>query len=354
MTSAGETIPQTLTPEQTERAVQCGLFVNVAYAMYGGDPDNPAPTPPSNFIPDYEFFAWVQMRDFLFGQGDYEFYGLIAQRKSKPDEYVLAIRGTSDTVELVDDLTSMFLTPFLDPSLGWGQVGYGFNRIYQTMRVVPYAPNAAVADLAAAPPPSGSFAEQVAALLHRHAAGGEARNFEAASAAPASMSVTVTGHSLGSALATLYVADNSTKASQIATPLICTFASPRVGDPTFANKFDRLGIASWRIVNLLDLVPNVPLLGFWHVDALYLYIATSVALGLDCEHSLLTYLNMLDPKQPIAPECKRPSSASPRANARLAARAPAPAPPVDRTIALSAPTGSGGTINITINIGKPD
>ena len=354
MTSPSEITPQPLTPEQTEQAVQLGLFVNIAYAMYVSAPTNPAPPPPPNFIPGYEFVAWVQMQDFLFSEGALEFYGLIAQRTSKPNEFVLAIRGTSDPEEWVDDITSMFLDPFLDPSLGWGSVGYGFKRIYQTMRVVDYAPPTAGAERVAPPQPSGTFAQQVAAVVGRRSAHRAPEDREAAEAAPAPQSITVTGHSLGSALATLYVADNSTKGGQVATPLLCTFASPRVGDQDFANKFDQLGIGSWRIVNLLDLVPNLPFLGFVHVAALYLYIALSVELGLECEHSILTYLNMLDPRQPILPECKRPSKASLRASAKLAARAPAPAAPAEKTIALSAPAQSGGTINITINIGRTD
>lgn len=356
MTSPGQIIPPTLNPEQIEQAVQCGLLVNVAYTMYGSAPNNPAPPPPSPFFPDYNFVAWVQMQDFLFSQGAWEFYGLIAQHKSKPNEFILAIRGTSDAVEVVDDLTSMFLDPFLDPSLGWGQVGYGFKRIYQTMRVVDYVPPAAVAERAAPPAPSGTFAQQMAAVVRRHAATatGAPEHRATAEAAAAPTSITVTGHSLGAALATLYVADNSTMGGQVATPLLCTFASPRVGDQVFATKFDQLGIASWRIVNLLDLVPNVPFVGFWHVETLYLYIAFSVQLSLDCEHSLLTYLNMLDPTQPVSPECKRPSAASLRAGAKLEAPAPPPSRPAERTIALSAPAQSGGAINITITIGRTD
>jgi hypothetical protein len=52
------------------------------------------------------------------------------------------------------------------------------------------------------------------------------------------------------------------------TPLLCTFASPRVGDATFAAAFDNLGLTSWRVVNQLDVVPYLPPadFGFVHVQ----------------------------------------------------------------------------------------
>ena len=84
-------------------------------------------------LPDnYEFVAWVQMRDFIFNYGDWTCYGLIAQNPSVANDYVLAIRGTSDRTEWWDDLTSML--PWASMP-GFGDVGYGFYSIYQTLRI---------------------------------------------------------------------------------------------------------------------------------------------------------------------------------------------------------------------------
>jgi len=47
------------------RAALYGKFLEVAYWMYDSAPNNPTPSPPSDFPADYEFFAWVQMRDFV-------------------------------------------------------------------------------------------------------------------------------------------------------------------------------------------------------------------------------------------------------------------------------------------------
>ena len=258
-----ENAHQMVKPYNPVRAVQYGQLVQIAYDMYDAGQGGLTPTPPTPFPGGYTFIAWVQMRDFIIEEGDWTFYGFIAQRTSKANEFVLAIRGTGDDIEWWDDLTSMVLVPLT----GFGQAGYGFNRIYQTLRVAKKAPSEALgADAhAQSVQPSGTFAEQVAAVVREHAAIVPRSGELQAEAPSAAMSIEVTGHSLGSALATLYVAENA-NAGLVTTPLICTFASPRVGDPTFATEFDRLGITSWRIVNEPDLVPKLPFLGFQHVE----------------------------------------------------------------------------------------
>ena len=254
-----------LNPTQTAQAVTLGQLVNAAYTMYDNDPSNPRPAPvqlPGN----YEFVAWVQMRDFIFNYGNWTCYGLIARNPSVANNYVLAIRGTSDWTEWWDDLTSMALTPMP----GFGEVGYGFYSIYQTLRIVslltPPGMGAAASPAAESMESAGTFADQVAAAVQRHAAA----NLRPGEAAAAKKSVTVTGHSLGSALATLYVAQNS-QTKKVETPLLCTLASPRVGDYDFKTIFNGLGIQSWRIVNEPDLIPNTPYFGFWHIATEYEY-----------------------------------------------------------------------------------
>jgi hypothetical protein len=364
-----------LNPTQTAQAVTLGKLVNVAYTMYRSATSNPLPTPPSPVMAGFEFVAWVQMKDFIFSGTDYAFYGFIARDTSKPNAYVLAIRGTQDLEEWWDDLTSMVLVPMTN----FGQVGYGFNRIYQTMRVIyPLTPVVAGAAAARATPeslePAGTFAAQVSAAVQRHAATRAAA--AAAPGAPAPiplMSITVTGHSLGSALATLYVAENSlTKKATV--PLICTLASPRVGDQTFATTFNGLGIESWRVVNELDLVPNLPYFGFQHVAVEYEYNSGSETVwSLACWHSIDTYLHLLDPKQPLLASCvwpplppavtvtalARPAATTPLRESQRAAIAAMAAPaaavsaaaaaaPAEKDIALTAPGGT--TINITIKV----
>ena len=336
-------------PFDAATAVDYGLFVKMAYDMYAAAPTNPTP-PPTVLPAGYTFHAWVKMKDFIVGSGDWSFYGVMVRRTADPSTFVLAIRGTSNLEEWWDDLTSIVPAPWA----GFGLVGYGFNRIYQTLELVEYhEPTAGMAPAPAAPAQSmaaaGSFAHQVAASVHNVPAGAMAE------AAPAPKKVTVVGHSLGSALATLYVAENASAApGAITTPLLCTFASPRVGDPGFATTFDALPVTSWRIVNELDIVPKLPAVGFQHVDALQLYNSGNAThWSLTCWHALDTYLHLLDPKQSLGSGCAAwlamaaaapLRAAPPRPMGMVAAAAPG------TPIALSVPSGTGATIDITIKV----
>jgi Lipase (class 3) len=231
------------------------------------------------------------------------------------------------------------------PWAGFGSVGYGFARIYQTLRLVDLVAAEArdARGVAQSPQQSLTFAQQVAAAVQRHAPTPERPGErEAAPPIAAVKTIHVVGHSLGAALATLYVADNAAT-SAMNTPIICTFASPRVGDPVFAEKFNQLGVTSWRIVNDLDVVPKLPVLGFEHVNTLHLYNSgSSVTWLLECWHSLATYLHLIDAKQPLEPGCVWP----PKIAASASLRAPIqPAEAVGtlaktaEKVALSVPPG---------------
>lgn len=69
----------------------------------------------------------------------------------------------------------------------------------------------------------------------------------------------ITGHSLGAALATIWALkialDNPALSNQIR---LYTFGGPRVGDPTFAERFSALLPDTYRVVNLADCVPLLP------------------------------------------------------------------------------------------------
>lgn len=69
----------------------------------------------------------------------------------------------------------------------------------------------------------------------------------------------ITGHSLGGAVAILTAAtlafDNSVSRNQIR---VYTYASPRVGDPTFAQFYQGILPNTFRVVNLADTVPISP------------------------------------------------------------------------------------------------
>jgi hypothetical protein len=300
-------------PLNPQDAIFYGSFVQAAYAMFLADDTNLRPDPAGRGVPDgWDVVAWITMKDFFLGRDFEKFYGILAQKKDDPNSYVLALRGTEEAIEWYNN-TFAFLTPF-DRVPGSGYVHKGFMRIYDTIKVtprvpapVPQAPGRA-AQAAAAPaaaPLAGSFADQISQVVReRTAARGPASRLTVAGPL-ARAKVVVVAHSLGAALATLYVVDNMNH-HNVSNPLVYTFASPRVGDQTFVNTFNGFGLTSWRIVNAPDLVPNVPpdIWGYRHVDQLALVDSSGeVQPTLACAHAMTTYYHMLDPARPVDADC---------------------------------------------------
>jgi hypothetical protein len=329
--------PVTAAPIDPKAAVAYGRFVQAAYTMYRSDPNNLTPPPSADFPAGYQLSAWITMQDFILTSTKPIFYGFIAHSIANTNQLVLAIRGTSNGIEWWDDANAILKTPFKVP--GCGEVGMGFARIYDTLEVIEHP----IALAAAAPrslKPVGSFSQQVSELVRARAAAAPRRE-EAA----APVSIEVTGHSLGAALATLYTMENA-KTNKVPNPAICTFASPLVGDSTFAAAFNGLKLTSWRVVNAQDLVPMLPpeFLGFTHVATEQRFSSIGkVWPSPSCWHALATYLSLIDPALQPAADCQLISlAAAPRA------AAPAPVPAVTT---LSVPAGPV-TINITVNVGK--
>jgi kumamolisin len=282
-------------------ATQYGLFVEAAYSMYAADPNNLTPEPSSDFPAGFRLAAWVQMQDFIILPTGPIFYGFVAQNIANPTQFVLAIRGTQTPEEWWDDFTSIFKTPFSAPNSG--SVALGFNRIYQTMEIIERPTGVAGAAVAARSlKPVGSFAAQAASLVRRLSQAAAPR----AAGVPATASIAVVGHSLGSALTTLYTMENA-KGDQIHNPILCTFASPRVGDANFVAAFSALPLTSWRIVNEPDIVPTQPpeLAGFRHIGVEQKFdSSTTTKASLACWHALATYLSLLDPTRKPDPDCR--------------------------------------------------
>jgi kumamolisin len=334
--SPGTTVSRAPQPFNAAAAVSYGLFVQAAYSMYTANPNSVTPAPSPDFPKGFRLSAWIQMQDFIIGSTDFKFYGVIAQSMNDSTQFVLAIRGTSSLVEWWDDLNAGVKVPFKDP--GCGSVGDGFARIYDTLQVVE-CPAGALAS--AARPQSlksiGGFSQQVSDLLRRHSA-----TYARTAGMKPSANVTVTGHSLGSALATLYVMDNAHN-DQINNPLLCTFASPRVGDQTFVDVFNALDLTSWRIVNKPDVVPMLPpeSFGFADVNTVqYVDSKGKVFPSVGCWHALSTYLSLLDDTIKPSSDCQLPSIAA----ANFAGDANSA-----KATTISVPAG-GVTVNITLNI----
>ncbi|CAH2060016.1 unnamed protein product [Thlaspi arvense] len=78
------------------------------------------------------------------------------------------------------------------------------------------------------------------------------------------LSITVTGHSLGGALAILSAYDvaemrlNRTRSGKVIPVTVLTYGGPRVGNVRFKERLKELGVKVMRVVNVHDVVPKSP------------------------------------------------------------------------------------------------
>lgn len=163
--------------------------------------------------------------DFFLGEATDEFFGIVFESKTS-DEVIIAFRGTSTFAEGIDDVEaegvafSAYESQFEIPEDL--QVHYGFDMIYQSMQT------------------------RLFDILDQYQ---DSRIY-------------ITGHSLGSALSTLFTFDAALSRPDYSI-LHYNFASPRVGNETFALFFASLpqqeADPMIRFVNEQDLIPKVPL-----------------------------------------------------------------------------------------------
>jgi triacylglycerol lipase len=267
-------------------AVTWGPFIQAAYDQYASDPGQLNPATIANMPAGYTLVRTIQMSDFIGPEQSRVFYGFVAVG-GDPKTAVVAIRGTATATEWWDDM-HWDLVPFPRVRAG-GKVAEGFFDIYNTFgTMIPGQQQSAQA--------SGTFAADVA---HAVATG------FAADLNP-SLPTVVCGHSLGGALATLLVADLA--ANTPLRPQAWTFASPRVGDAVFAARYGGLSTVSWRIYNLVDVVPYFP----FDTSDNYQPVTTGYAINslgkarwsLGCAHALNTYLHVLSPAVALNQGCQ--------------------------------------------------
>lgn len=111
--------------------------------------------------------------------------------------------------------------------------------------------------------------------------------------------ILVTGHSLGGAVAILNCFDIATNITPGIVPVLYSLASPRVGAPGFAANFDRLIPVCNRIVNFMDVVPQVPFPpAYEHVGHETLVHGGFKPLDVAYAHLLTTYLAGLQKLRP--------------------------------------------------------
>jgi hypothetical protein len=193
--------------------------------------------------------------------GDVVTFGFLAV--SPAQELVAVIRGTDTILEWLHDASYLMVSSPIAGSHGFTEDG--FTAVYRSLRIGPANG-------------SQSAKDSIKSYLDTGAAA----------------SVTVCGHSLGGALATLLTLDVGLNTSCHA-PTAYTYASPRTGDHIFAGSFNASIPSCYRIANRQDLVPKLPPilpLPYEHVNTQSELNPPpdAIASTIPCMHHLTTYL----------------------------------------------------------------
>jgi hypothetical protein len=205
----------------------------------GSPPEGQFDWTPTNSCPVTN--GWLPLSDFAFAGPLWSTYTLLDHTYTEPFAIVawaadsttyIAFRGTRTTQDWFMDFDFKLVT--YTPPVGsapGAEVEAGFLGVFNGFG---FATGTGV----------GAGTGMRAALTERYGA----------PAAPSAM--IVTGHSLGSALATLTIP--YAVADQDGPVLHYNSASPHVGNSAFADYYDGLGVDTYRLVNIYDLVPMVP------------------------------------------------------------------------------------------------
>lgn len=273
------------------QAIQFAQLVNATYGTPPGDLTNKAGEALSAGGVDYTVVTTIYANDLATdmnpARGVAEVsIGLICQQ-DKTGDVAIAIRGTEGWLEWIHDVDFLQVPcPFL---AGAGHTEDGFTDMYESLRT-------------GATPGSPTVVNALGNLTFPQPVG----------------SVTICGHSLGGALATLLALDVAANTA-FTSPAVYTYGSPRTGDSLFAATFDQVVKNSWRVANRLDIVPALPPpLAYEHVlnpvELIPVRLApwppkTLVKYTVSCEHSLATYLYLLSLQTtgaalPLEPGCQ--------------------------------------------------
>ncbi len=273
-------------PFDLDLAVTCAKLVDIGYAMESqwraqGKPGEKdfAWKPPTNGF-DYSTPIWGESKMFAFFER-WEPFAFVARRGAQT---FVIVRGTATKDDDIEDL-KIHQVPCDIPGLlgpggsSFGRVHEGFLQIYLTMR------DALLEALGTPPSNPGQLI--------------------------------VSGHSLGSSLATLAFPDilvNSGYQVPEWQAIQINLASPRTGDPTFAANYNAMAAnqawknaVTYRVVNTSDVVPEVPPAEL--ADTVYQHVGIPVCFtaqygSLLANHSCeKTYLYALEhPAAPIDPQ----------------------------------------------------
>lgn len=247
--------------------VRYGEFVQAAYHAFHSSPGmsaDEAPLPRHVALPDRSYkvtkslyatssvglpkwvdkvapdLGWMTQRSSWIGYVAVSDDKKEIQRMGRRD-IVIALRGTSTCLEWAENLRAQLvdIPKTEDDNTQNAKVECGFQSLYKTR-------GDHVASLAE------SVVEEIRRLTELYK--GE------------TLSITVTGHSLGAALAVLVAEELSGCTSEAPPVAVFSFGGPRVGNKGFADRINRKKVKVLRIVNNQDLITRVPGIFFAEED----------------------------------------------------------------------------------------
>ncbi|MBO9729374.1 MAG: lipase family protein [Chitinophaga sp.] len=237
-----------------------------------------------DFLDKYTVKYNIQVPENDNGSDVWSYFGFIASHNTSGD-YVIAIRGTQNGFEASRD-DDFFPVPFHEYN-NQGLVPQGFRIIFETAQVISLP--------GAANPKKVMLNKFAADLVKNLNLTGKQR-------------ITVTGHSLGAAVATYFAAVATLSLKKALNLCLYTFASPKAGDKKFVSLLNDSLAESIRIYNAEDKVPNLPVWNGPQNDS-YVHVTGGIGIdstkdpnvnhedttkeGLGCAHQLPVYMYLL-------------------------------------------------------------
>ncbi|GFZ02085.1 alpha/beta-Hydrolases superfamily protein [Actinidia rufa] len=214
--------------------VRYGEFVQAAYHCFHSDPRHVSkrgPDSPSRGVAGWVLPGYKESTSCIGYVAVCDDQREIARMGRR--DIVIALRGTSTCLEWAENMRDLLVhMPSTNNSTHrQPKVECGFLSLYKTCG-------------ARVPSLSESLLEEIRRLMDQYK--GE------------TLSITVTGHSLGAALALLVADELSMCAADVPPVAVFSFGGPRVGNRGFADRINSKNVKVLRIVNSQDVITRVP------------------------------------------------------------------------------------------------
>ncbi|MCC8365294.1 lipase family protein [Xenorhabdus sp. PB61.4] len=251
-----------------------------AAAMYSQDPYNITPPPDPRIEKDgWKLKCYISCNDYstfmntktnkreLMILEEKVNFGYLAERVTNPGEYVIALRGTKNFAEIINDLDVQYIQPW--PDTPEQSVFDGFYLMYKSLFLI-VPDNTTGINYQSLP-----LADAITQFIGINGY------------------CTISGHSLGAAMGTYLMRDIYDKAPNCRS---CLFASPNVGNyefVTYVNQHFRDNI----VINYVeDIIPSLPPNSYQLPTVYELQPRDDVIVkdSIGCKHAILTYLALLN------------------------------------------------------------